>query len=542
MFLIHKERNIESLINFFIEELGIKDNKIFSYELGCGYKLSWSNIKPSDNLSIFKDGFVIGRTSFKETHSQTPIIRQEELIPSSINPLLHSIVIRVTTDDIIIRPNEQMPVYYSDKCVSDFSLLIAKAQKLLPSKESVAMLAATGFCIGNTSMFEEIRRITYLSELSLVSKQERPYDVIQLRKNDDQLMVDNILDAMPSGVASSISLSGGMDSRFMLGLLDKKGLKPFVYHIEGVETDIVKEICSTLELRMSTDNYPLPSDYHYTLRTDGRIYLGGGKYSRMVNDIKPDEFIFNGMFNLPILKNVYKTVWKDFRIQKSEVFEKIVEIAYLGYIGDQIEGLSMTKNNMKEFYMQKMAFIPQLTDITKKHELTRLFSHINRSLNWGFLTTADLSFYRYPLFPMGVKSALECGITSPLYANFNADRLRLINQKLFPQYPIDYGGNRPYHSSPFIIRDFKKIYKEYFKAFFTYMKDNKVQRSGSTQNMKADQRSEVSSNGFTEFFDNDLEAVLTASNIRKNTKRSAITLNNILLFLEKDVPVNGHEN
>ena len=379
MFLISKEPKALDAFGFLLIEMDCKDSKIWDYDLKNGYKLYWASTKPSDNLSVFKDGFIIGKTDFEQAYSKTPYESKEDLLPDELNPLLNTF--RLKTDTLNIEPNEQAIAYYARQTVSDFSLLVALHNGLRPSDYGIGMLVATGFFVGNDTLFNEIKRINYLNGLMISTSQEYQLFSFLPQKSNDDLLIQRYLDILPKGMNAAISMSGGMDSRFVLGLLVKKEIFPHVYSLDGDESDIVSEICDKLGLGHEIQRFESMDPYLYTIRTDARIYSGGGHYHKMFRDSKPDEYIFNGLSSLATLKNAYKAVWKDFSTNRSNVVERIIQVAYLGGVGAKIEGIELGKESLVKQYQSTLEPYTAMSESLKKHEVTRFFHHVNGGMN-----------------------------------------------------------------------------------------------------------------------------------------------------------------
>lgn len=535
MFLISRDSRSFKVFEFFLGELDVQANDIFRYELRNGYELIWTSIKTIDNLTVFKDGFVVGKTDFHQQYSLNPFEQKDEFVPHELHPLLLSSMIRTTENGLEVQPGEQMSIYYSTDNVSDFSILISLLENKVPSLEAVGMLSATGYFLGNVTLFPGIQKISYLSRLVLPENKEFQHSSFSPKKNDDDLMVKRFLEVIPEKIDTAISLSGGMDSRFVLGLLFKKGYKPNVYSRVCDEEDIIKEICDKTGLSVKFTNFPEMNDYTYTVRTDARIYHRGGNYYRMINDVKTDEFIFNGLSAEPALKHVDKSVWKNPFVLKKNVVNRIINLGYLGDVKEKIDGLLIEKKQLRLFYQECINPINQRLNVEKKHEITRFFDHFNCSMNLTHAHTADLAYFRYPIFLLAEKGAVEWGLRSPLYLGLNDDRLRRLNLKLTPQFPIDYSSGRLFKERPFIINDIYKLYIEYVQRFIVFIRYVRNRRKGTAKKyLKPEAKlSFITNPGFLNYFDRDLANLQASSDVTGNVKRAAITVNNVLKLHHK---------
>jgi len=536
MFLISKRKSALSTFKFFLKELSIREKPIFQYEFCNGYTLIWSNVKPSDNLTLFKDGFVIGKTDFGQLHSSVPYDKKNQNLSFELHSLLNSSKITFDKNGFVLQPGEQSIVYYSGNDISDYSLLIALLNGLKPSLEGVGMLVATGYFLGNSTLFKEIQRISYLNGITIVDNvvKEYMYSEFTPKKNDDLLMIERYKFITPKNIESAMSMSGGLDSRFVLGILISNGIFPQVYSKDGNERKIVQDICSEIGLDLQIVNFPKMEPYLYTVRTDARIYSFGGQYHRMFKSVMVDELLFSGLSAIPSLKNGYKAVWKDFRTNRKNVLEKIINVSYI-HTNDKILGFVLQKDELINYYIGCLNYIERDFGkyLTKISEITRLYNHLNRSLNWVPAHVSDVGYFRYPINILADKKAVEFGIHSTSYSNMYSDRLRGMNKLLMDKWPIDYSDGRAFNEKGFLVKDIHKIYYEFIKRFFVFMKEQKSDRSGGIIQVREKKNSITTAEDFNLYFESDISVLLNRSDVRKNTKRAALTLNDVLLLIEK---------
>lgn len=535
MFLISRSPGLIKVFEFYLRELEIESHSIFRFPLKNNFELLWTSVKTTDNLTVFKDGFVIGKTDFQQVYHTEPYERVAEVMPEKLHPLLISTMVKMTAEGFEVQPGEQTGIFYSENSISDFSLLIALLENRKPYLEAVGMLAATGYFLGNVTLFGGIQRIGYLQKLQMPDCKEIRHSEFLPQKNNDDLMVERFLEVIPEKINTAISLSGGMDSRFVLGLLFKKGYKPLVYSRVCDEEDIIREICSKTGLSVTFTNFPEMNDFTYTVRTDARIYHRGGNYYRMINDVKVDEFIFNGLSAEPALKHAYKSVWKNPFVPKRKLLSRLIDFGYLGEVGEVINGLLIDKNSLRSYYKTCLEYIGQGLELKKKHEITRLYDHYNDCINWSHAHTADLTYNRYPLFLLAHKEAVELGIRSPFFAGLNNDRLRKLNNQIIPHCPVNYSNGRSFYPKPALFNAIYKVYVEYIQRFMVFLSYIKKRRQGTSKKYIKPEfiQSFQTSPGFMEFFDRDMAALQESSDVTGNVKRAAITVNNVLKLHHK---------
>ena len=531
MFLITNKSDASQAFQFLIKEMGLQA-AVYDFHLYDHTFLMWASLKPSDNLTMYANGFVVGRDGFDQPHSTQPYDKKGELLPDDINPLLNSLVVRRTGEGFEVKPVEQASVYYSKTSVSDFTLLISLVDNLEPSLNGVGMLLAAGYFLGNATLFEGIRRVCYLRALSLPEFSEVKVSEWEIGKSNDQAMMQRFVDVIPPKAKTAISLSSGMDSRFVLGLMLRKNHVPKAYSLDGYESDLIQQLCNKLNMTLEQNMLPRMDSYSYAIRTDARIYDRGGNYHRMIGDVMCDEFIFNGLCAEPALKNTYKAVWKNPISLFQDVHNRIIEVVYLGYLRKEIDGFLLNRSQLKQYLTQELSFMRNETHLRKAYQITRLYDHYNSSINWAQAHTADLSFLRYPVFLLANKGGVELGISSPLLANFNYDRLRIMNQQLYPQLNLDYSDGRKFLKKRPVFNGLYLVYKEFVKAPQAYLKFRKKKMKHSPGNVNSEVAEPECAADFCHYFDRKLDLLLKAP-VLTNVKRSAITLNNVLLFQEK---------
>ena len=365
--------------------------------------------------------------------------------------------------------------------------------------------------------------------LSIPKLQKTRHTSFLPQKNNDNEMIERLLQIIPNNQNSAISLSGGLDSRFVLNLLINKGMRPQVYTMAGNETEVVEKICEKLNLKLEISNkQPLP-EYNYTLMTDGLIYYRGGNYSRMINNNK-SELLHNGLWSHQILENAFQSAWKKPGLMGT-IYVDLIKYALLGNVQKEIIGYKkpISKNELIAQLSKDLEYGQTYYHFQSRKQASGWFYHLHRGLNWTTAHMADVSFYIYPIYILGDRIASEFGITSTGYSNFGKERLRTLNRKLQPTINIDYSGGRKFNSSPVIIRDINTLYFEYINRFFVRLADKTKMQKGN--NNLFEDISVNSSNNFSNYFAMSLENILLSETISFNVKRAAITINNVLKFL-----------
>lgn len=538
MFIISKNKNARNILQNYKEafcDLSLKFGSIYEFTLINDFTLVWFSAKPQDQLYKYKNGFIIGKKKFEDSYSDQPKLIDSDL-PECTHPLLQNTIIKILKDEILVKPNEVTSIFYDDKfSVSDYSILLAKLDGKMPQNTLVQLLTAVGYFPGNLTLFKDIVKIPYLKGLQL-NHRSSIYSISDFvwKKADDDAMVQRLQEVVPHSIKQSLAMSGGLDSRFVLGVLLKENINPTLRSLEDKENEIVDELNKDLKLEYHKTKYPKETAYHYTLMTDARIYFRGGNYSSMFDRVHKDEIIHTGLSILPMNENSFASAWKKPGSIKT-IYNDLITYALLPRMprsGFTIFKDIIQKDGMQRFLEKELSFGKGYVNFKTRKQWALWFYHLNRGLTWTFAHVLDLSFYIYPVFILGDKKAAELGITSSAYSNFNKERLRRINQKLFPNMNLDYSDGRSFKSKPFFNDHFTRIYNEYFKKLISRFKHLKVNSKRTKANWFDDLETKQAKK-FESYYHKQYLEIIQDKNENLRVKRVAVTLNNLLLFLEK---------
>lgn len=538
MFIISKNKKASKILQDYkkaFSDLSLKFGSIYEFKLINEFTLVWFSAKPQDQLYKYNNGFIIGKKKFEDSYSDQPKLIDSDL-PECTHPLLQNTIIKILKDEILVKPNEVTSIFYDDKfSVSDYSILLAKLDGKMPQNRLVQLLTAVGYFPGNLTLFKDIVRIPYLKGLQL-NHRSSIYSISDFvwKKADDDAMVQRLQEVVPHSVKQSLAMSGGLDSRFVLGVLLKENINPTLRSLEDKENEIVDELNKDLKLEYHKTKYPKETAYHYTLMTDARIYFRGGNYSSMFDRVYKDEIIHTGLSILPMNENSFASAWKKPGSIKT-IYSDLITYALLPRMpksGFTIFNDIVQKDEMQGFLEKELSFGKDYVNFKTRKQWALWFYHLNRGLTWTFAHVLDLSFYIYPVFILGDKKAAELGITSSAYSNFNKERLRRINQKLFPAMSVAYSDGRSFKTKPFFIDHYTRIYNEYFKKLISRFKHLKVNSNREKSNWFDDLECKQAKH-FESYYRKKYIEIIQDKNENPRVRRVAVTLNNLLLFLEK---------
>ena len=121
-------------------------------------------------------------------------------------------------------------------------------------------------------------------------------------------MVERLTSIVPDEGPSVLALSGGCDSRFVLGILRKAGRRPSLVRLSDDEDAIPMRIAQELGLPITVVREPAPDPDPelYTLVTDAQIYHRGGHYGRLRGTLPAGTAYYTGLFADSLVKNAFR--------------------------------------------------------------------------------------------------------------------------------------------------------------------------------------------------------------------------------------------
>lgn len=526
MFIISTRDGGAASIAAFLDASGLS-NRVHVLRLGS-FHLAWAAARPQDNLHIFRDGAVIGKLGFSEPARPDPWMH-DSVTPSSLHPLLHSTIVNAGSE-LVIRPAEQQVIYFSKQSVSDFQLLVARHDGFAPGLMGTALLGIVGYFPSGLTLFDDVRSVPYLDALTFPSNRLHRFASFDPKPANDNRLIERLVDITPLHNPSAVALSGGLDSRFVLGVLLRKGVRPRAYTLAGVENQIAEAVCATLGLELKAGHQPRLEDDVYALRTDGRIYHQGSNLRALLVDPRPEEVLHNGLWSDPIIENALKSAWKKPGSRKT-IYEDLIWLALLAKAPASISGYvrPITRQDLFDFLREKLAHGKTYADFRTRKEWAAWFYHIHRGVNWTNAAMADTSFEVYPVYLLADRIATEYGITASAYSNFYKERLRRLNRVLLPAVRVDYSDGRSFRSKPPIVRDIHKLAYEFgHRAIVRTRGIRKVQAPGESIAAWAETETHPA---LGNYFSQPLPGLMQAPSVTRNVKRAALTVNSVLKFL-----------
>lgn len=538
MFLISRKPKaaVAALRKYYSKLLELKDcegieqlcvGTIQEIDIGS-FHLCWFRSKSSDNLHVFADGVVIGKLDFTEPGQDTPQYHSSPL-PTVFHPLINAVAI----SGGLVAPLNITNIYYGNAVVSDMQLLIAEMNGYLPSSEGVALLAAIGYFPGNATLFREVVKIPLLHSYNLLAGSVCASEAFQYREANDDAMLARLSKIIPRGVTNYIGLSGGYDSRFVLGLLHNAGVPIQITGFKSEENHLISEIAGSLNVThngvLSTTPRLAPDAYAFL--GDAQLAFGGHHFSRLRQSLPHDSVYHTGHFADSIIKNAFKTAWKV--PSRQPIFDRLIDNALLGRTPARIEGLIScnTRSALRAHLLKSLDFEKSYCAFPRKKEWANWFYFINRGIRWAQSYHADLSYFAYPVYLLSDLHATSLGISSSAWSNFNNDRLRDLNRKLLPGVDTPYFNGQTAALLPRGIRELQKIKYEYgnrLLARYTLRRKWAAREACPTFAPCSQPESEQLRNYFT----SPLRELCGSSSVVGSVKTAALTVNTALAFLE----------
>ena len=492
-----------------------------------GCYIGWFRAKPSDNFHCFEDGCVLGKLAFDEPAQDFPV-KHAGRLPGELHPLLNAVRIRYTQDSVIIEPQAIAHVYYRDGMAADTQLAIGAAAGLRPCPKRFAVLATVGYLPGTLTLFEGVRKLDLFQSYDLGRRRVLQNGQFQPAEPDDRAMVERLTSLVPVVPRTALGISGGVDSRFVLGILLRAGVRPRLLHLESAESRYVAELGRKLGLEtVITPGDPLLPGRLYSILTDGQIYFRGGNYSRLRGNLTGDTVYHCGLFGSPMLKLGCKTAWK-IPCLKTQMAQRLVRFGLLGgagavggYLREPLEGVAS---------LLKAEFGPWLEFLTtvQRRLAANWFDFLN-SFRWCYSTTLDLQFYCQVVYLLGDLEALKYAIAETGIVSFAKARARRLNRELLPGLDVPYADVLPVDPPSGARLWLEGIYYEFVHRLKVQLADQKMARAPSGSHWRKEV--EGTSADLSDYLNAPLERVMEDPSCPRSVKRAAVTLVHVLEFL-----------
>ena len=513
------------------------------------HALGWFRCRMSDNLHAFRDGFIVGKLVPGEAASDAPI-RHVESMPSDGHPLARSVAIHVGSGRARLVPRHCAGAFFDGDAVSDSQLLLADLNGRSPAAESVAVLASVGYFPGDLTLFREIRRVPFLHGLTPGERPSRE-SMVPARGWDDAEMIARLLEVIPRGPCADLAISGGCDSRFVLGLLLRAGVATELIRLSDAEDDVARRLAAELSLPISIvgpEGSNLPGAL-YALVTDGQIYSGGGHYSRLRGRVREGSLVYLGLFADSILKNAFRAAWKN-PLARGDFEERLIRESLLSRMREREAGLRelSRRDALVSILRSELAGTWEHGELSGPKQRANWFYYVHRGLRWTAAHTADLDVFAEVVIPLSDLGATASGLRSTAWSNFANARVRTLNRKLLPSVATGYASGQTARVSRGPAAALGKLYYEFGSRGLARLRQGRaLRRPAGPVEPQSGLSAPEEAPRFSRYFDRSLAALLSDRSCSSPVRRAAITVNEVLRYLEGPTrenavpPVTGRE-
>ena len=506
-------------------------HQVHEVDLGT-HRLLWTRAQVRDNLHVHPDGVLIGRRSVDEPLSDAPL-HHDEPLGANVPAAFTGVRIR-TRPDVVVEPLGVTGVFVHGADASDRQLVLAAAAGLRPSPEGVAVLAAVGYFPGTLTLFDGIERIPFLHRWNASTRSSTPSRRIELPRPDDRAMVERLVEIVPRGGSHALGLSGGLDSRFVLGILRRAGAEVRIVRFTDGETEIVEQVAQQLGLEVQgigdySDRDGQRSPYQFTLMSDAQVWHGVAQHSRLRQHLAPLDLFHSGQFSGSIIKSAFKTAWKK-PDPRTPFWDRLLLEGFLPNAPERQPALrgSASKTELLELLRGAVEHQRHYVEFRTRKQWANWIYYLNRGVRWAQGFHDDVTFSTNLVFLLSDVDAQLYGIASSAWANFNSDRLAALNAQLLPEVTVGYSSGRV-SSPPGLRGAVHKLEYEYL----TRLRTSRTARAGlaSIANTYDDALPDEEPPGFDALFDRPMREVAEAG--RFGLRRVNVTVANVLTFLDR---------
>lgn len=504
------------------------------HEVQLGQRhLLWRRAQMRDNLHVFPNGVVIGRLTASEPLSDQPVIHHGD-VPRRLPPLLPAVIFR-ESGGVVVEPVGITSAFVHGGCVSDRQLLLAAAAGLQPSGEGVALLAGLGYFPGNTTLFAEMTRIPFLERWYVDEARGERTRVLPAPRFDDAALVERLVSLVPTDVPHAIGLTGGHDSRFVLGVLRRAGVDVRVVRFADKESAIVDRIAAELGLSVDTigefgGDDAVRTPYEFTLMSDAQIWHGVAQYGRLRQCLSPQEWFHNGQMADSLMKNMMNTAWK-VPDPRTPYWRRLLHWGFFGNgvvpsVQPAIKTLS-GREELAEYLEGQIKYQRDYVELSTRKQLANWIFYMNVGQRWAQAYYDELSFSSNLVYLAGDVDAHLMGIAAPAWKGFHFHRGDRLTHSMLPEVSTSFVDGAP--ATP--PRGPRGVVD---KVDYEYLKRYRIQRTGRANLARipttyAESLPEIEPSGYDRLFDRPMEEVATLGGF--GLRRANVTISNVLTFL-----------
>lgn len=495
--------------------------------------LLWCRAQVRDNLHVFSDGVLIARRSASEQLSDDPQHHGGPL-PSEHPPALPGTVIRPDGTGVSVEPLGVTSAYTHGDDVSDRTLLLAAMGDLRPSPKGTALLAGVGYFPGDLTLFDEVRRVPFLHRWCSADRSTRRVRTLSMPRADDEAMVERLASIVPVDVRHAVGLSGGHDSRFVLGILRRAGADVRVVRFQDRESDVASALARQLDLEVQSigsfgDHDAERTPAEFTAMTDGQIWHGVAQFGRLRQHLAPDDVFDSGQFSPSMNKNTLKTAWKK-PDPRRPFWDRLVHEGFVRAVPAVQPALRSCARREELFEVLDPELRRQLehVDLGTRKQTANWLYYMNRGMRWAQAYYDDLGHSANVLFLLSDVEAQLLGLASGAWGNFHNDRFTAVNRRLLPDVDVPYSSGAPAEPPRGPAAAVQKVRYEYLDRWKTSRTARARLEGIDTTYEEA--LPEHQPKGHEELFDRPMHEVAHLGQF--GLRRANVTVSNVLAFLE----------
>lgn len=447
MFILARDANrSERVLRAMVRRLPVNSAAMHRVTLGA-WTLTWTAAEANQNLHCFPDALLLGKLRPDEAPSDRPEHHQRN-VPTELHPLLLGTLVRRAP--LVVEPLGITNTYRTPDAISDRQLLLAAFSDLRPSASGVAALTSAGHFAANMTLFDEVQRIPLLHRLDVASGATRQHRQIELPHEDDGAMIERLRAIVPRDAVNCIGLSGGLDSRFVLGIMRSSGANVRLLRFDvggaaesalaaGVAADVGLELENVGTFDDGELRRPVAQQ---VLLTDAQIYAGVPQWGMLRPHVGADQLFHTGIFGDSIIKNATKSIWKVPQ-RRAATWDRAIEVLLLSGVPAEQPTLRSfgRREEQLDALREALAYQRDYIEFETRKQWVNWFHYLNRSVRWGQALISDVSFATNPVFLLGDLDAQLLGMATSFWTNFHHDRLRRLTNVLLPEVQTPYSDN-----------------------------------------------------------------------------------------------------
>lgn len=348
-----------------------------------------------------------------------------------------------------VRPVGVKNVFFVDggSDVSDSALLLAALENGKPSPHRVALLAAFSGMVGRFTLFPGVKRIPVLHETVVRSERlslERltAPDVV----HSEASLLARLVDIIPPDPKAGLALSGGYDSRLVLGLLLRASRDVNAVHQRNnaAEVALVEGLAKATSTKLSVvDNTSrtIVRDLPYAIATDCQVRERAGSLSSLAPAMPRGVVVHTGQFADATSKNAWPQAHIG-RLRRVDMAVATTDEAILKH-PEVVSDFGCFHAALREEIIEELRGQYCPVELATPKAQVGWFYYVNRGVRWSEGLHADLALFNEVVSPLSDLPSLLWGIRTSAWDNAGYERARRLNMLLGVDGGLSYSSGGP---------------------------------------------------------------------------------------------------